>query len=342
MKQVSVLGIDLAKNTFQFHGINQHGKVVMRQAVKRRQVLAKLAKMEPCTIGLEACMSAHYWHREISRLGHQVLLMPPALVKAYRQGDKNDSHDAEAICEAVQRPTMRFVKPKTAGQQAVLHAHQSRRLLVKQRVALTNHIRGLLHEYGISLPIGAKIITQRLPEIVEDADNGLPGLTRQVLFELKRQLDEIQAAIAALERELKRWHKENAASQRLETIPGVGWLTATVLVATIGDVGNFKQGRQLAAYLGLVPRQHSSGGKNRLLGINKRGDAYVRSLLVHGARAVIRHIKLRCQSGRASGNEWAASLLMRKHTNTVTVALANKMARTAWALLAHEQDYRAA
>ena len=342
MKQITVLGIDLAKNIFQFHGIDKHGKVVMRQTVRRQQVLSKLVKIPPCIIGLEACMSAHYWHREMSRLGHQVFLMPPALVKAYRRGDKNDSNDAEAICEAVQRPNMRFVTPKTVEQQAVLHAHQSRQLLVKQRVALTNHLRGLLHEYGISLPVGAKVITERLPAILEDADNELPGLTRHLLSELKRQLDDIQIHIAALEQELKGWHKANQSSQRLATIPGIGWLTATVLVATIGAVSDFKQGRQLAAYLGLVPRQHSSGGKNRLLGISKRGDAYVRSLLVHGARAVIRHIKARDESGKTGEQGWVVSLLRRKHTNTATVALANKMARTAWALLAHEQDYRPA
>ena len=339
MSKITVLGIDLAKNVFQLHGINKHGDVVLSKALPRKQLINKLAQLEPCLIGLEACMSAHYWHREMSRLGHQVLLMPPALVKAYRKGQKNDRNDAEAICEAVQRPNMHVVTPKTAEQQAVLHAHASRQLLVKQRVAMSNHARGILQEYGISLPVGAKVIRQALPSLLEDAENGLPLLARHSLAELYQQLNDLDARIATLEVHLKQWHKSNALSQQLESIPGIGWLTATVLLATIGDVKNFNHGRQVAAYLGLVPRQHSSGGKDRLLGITKHGNGYVRSLLVHGARAVLRHVQARLKAGKPGGNAWVESLLRRKHVNTVTVALANKIARMAWAVLAHDEPY---
>lgn len=342
MNKINVIGLDLAKNVFQVHGINEDGDVLVRKQLKRADVLRYFAKLSPCLVGMEACMSAHYWHREISRLGHVVKLMAPAFVKPYVRGNKNDRNDAEAICEAVQRPNMRFVAAKTAEQQSVLHLHHARQLLVQQRVALNNHLRAVLLEYGISLPVGIKVLAQALPGLLEDGDNALPMLTRHLLAELKSAHDALNQHIQMIENQLQAWHQTNPVSQRLAQIPGIGLLTATALTATIGDIHAFKNGRQLAAFLGLVPKQHSSGGKDKLLGISKRGDSYVRGLLIHGARAVMRHIQRRIKLGQASGNHWVEQCLQRMHVNKVIVALANKMARMAWALLAQQQDYRAA
>lgn len=342
MNKLSVIGLDLAKNVFQVHGISEDGDVVVRKQLRRREVLRYFARQQPCLIGMEACAGAHYWTRELSKLGHCVRLMAPAFVKAYVKSNKNDRNDAEAICEAVQRPNMRFVAAKTPEQQAILHLHHGRQLLLQQRVALNNHMRGVLLEYGISLPKGVKVLSQHLPGLLEDADNQLPMITRHLLGELKVRHDELNTSIAMLENQIKSWHQANAVSQQLASIPGVGILTATALAATIGDVNNFANARQLSAYLGLVPRQHSSGGKEKLLGISKRGDGYVRCLLVHGARAVIRHIKRRLKNGQPGGNAWVEQCLQRMHVNEATVALANKMARTAWALLAHNETWRAA
>ena len=341
-KQVTVMGIDLAKNVFQLHGINDEGEVVIRKQLKRHQMLAFFARLPACLIGMESCGGAHYWSRALSELGHCVKIMAPVFVKPYLKGNKNDSNDAEAICEAVTRPTMRFASAKTLEQQAILHLHHSRQLLVKQRVMTSNHMRGVLLEYGISLPVGVKVLSQRLPEILEDAGNDLPMLTRELLQMLKCHHDAFHDKIKQLEQAILSWHKQSEMSQQLATIPGVGVLSATALSATIGDVANFKNARQLAAYLGLVPKQHSSGGKDKLMGISKRGDGYVRSLLVHGARAVISHINRRLKAGQAGGNAWVEQCLTRMHVNEVSVALANKMARIAWALLAHKENYKAA
>jgi transposase len=342
MNKLSVIGLDLAKNVFQVHGINEEGDIVVRKQFKRREVLRYFVRLEPCLVGMEACAGAHYWSRELSKLGHCVRLMAPAFVKPYVKSNKNDRNDAEAICEAVQRPNMRFVAAKTPEQQAILHLHHGRQLLLQQRVALNNHMRAVLLEYGISLPKGAKVLSQCLLGLLEDAENQLPMITRHLLGELKMRHDELNTSIAMLENQIKSWHQANAVSQQLASIPGIGILTATALAATIGDVKNFANARQLSAYLGLVPRQHSSGGKEKLLGISKRGDGYVRCLLVHGARAVIRHIKRRLKNGQPGGNAWVEQCLQRMHVNEVTVALANKMARTAWALLAHNETWRAA
>lgn len=340
MSNITVIGLDLAKNIFQVHGINAAGDVLVRKQLKRQQVLTYFAKLPPCLIGMEACLSTHYWAREISKLGHVVRAMPPTLVKPYVRGNKNDRNDAEAICEAVQRPNMRFMAAKTPEQQAVLHLHHARQLLVQQRVALNNHLRGVLLEYGIALPVGATIISQALPGLLEDADNALPMLARHGLNELKTAHDALQAHIDVIENQLQAWHETNPMSQRLIQIPGIGLLTATALAATIGDINVFKSARHLAAFLGLVPRQHSSGGKDTLLGISKRGDGYVRTLLIHGARAVMLHIQRRIKAGEASGNAWVEQCLQRMHANKAVVALANKMARMAWAMLKYEQDYR--
>jgi len=342
MNKISVMGLDLAKAVFQVHGVDEDGEVVLRKQLKRAQMQRFFARLSPCLIGMEACGGAHYWARTLTELGHTVRLIAPAFVKPYLKSNKNDRNDAEAICEAVQRPSMRFVAPKTPEQQAVLHLHHGRHLLVQQRVALSNHMRGILLEYGISLEQGVQVISRRLPELLEDADNALPMPTRQLLAELREEHDQLMARIGRIETQLADWHANNPLSQRLAGIPGVGVLTATVLAAVIGAGQDFRSGRQLAAYLGLVPRQASSGGKDRLLGISKRGDAYVRSLLIHGARAVIHHIRRRLKGGRPGGNPWVEHLLQRCHVNEVAVALANKMARIAWVLASRQEVYKAA
>ena len=265
MNKISVIGLDLAKNLFQLHGVDADGEVVLRKQLKRAQLHRFFAKLPPCLIGMEACGGVHYWSRELTGYGHCVRIMAPAFVKPYLKSNKNDRNDAEAICEAVQRPNMRFVQPKTPEQQAVLHLHHARSMLVRQRVALSNHMRGTLLEYGIVLPQGTKVVSRRLPEILEDVDNGLPMLTRHLLLEFKAAHDQLVERIERFEQQLAIWHASNPVSQKLITIPGIGLLTATALAATVGKGQDFRNGRQLAAYLGLVPRQSSSGGKQLLL-----------------------------------------------------------------------------
>lgn len=342
MNKVSVVGLDLAKTVFQVHGVDEDGEVVLRKQIKRPQMQRFFARLSPCLIGIEACGGAHYWARTLTQLGHRVRLIAPAFVKPYLKSNKNDRNDAEAICEAVQRPSMRFVAPKTPEQQSILHLHRGRQLLVRQRIALGNHMRGILLEYGISLAQGVKVISRCLPALLEDTDNGLPMPTRHLLAELKEAHDQLMARVVRIETQLKAWHANDPLSQRLAGIPGIGVLTATALAAVVGEGQDFRNGRQLAAYLGLVPRQASSGGKDRLLGISKRGDGYLRSLLIHGARAVIHHLRRRLQAGQPSGHPWVEQLLQRCHLNEVAVALANKMARTAWVLASRQQTYRAA
>ena len=237
---------------------------------------------------------------------------------------------------------MRFVAAKNPEQQSVLHMYHGRRLLVRQRVALSDHMRGILLEYGISMPQGVKVISTRLPEILDDEENGLPMLSRHLLVEFKEEHDQLMERITRLAKQLKVWHANNTLSQRLSSIPGIGWITATALAATVGEGLVFKNGRQLSAYLGLVPRQSSSGGKDRLLGISKRGDGYIRSLLIHGARAVIHHIRRRLKAGQVGGNPWVEQLLLRCHVNEAAVALANKMARMAWVVTVRNETYKPA
>ncbi|MCP5348416.1 MAG: IS110 family transposase [Gammaproteobacteria bacterium] len=331
MDKISVVGLELAKNVFQVHGINDKGEAVLLKRLSRSQVKKFFTKLPPCLVGIEACGGCHYWSRSLSGLGHEVRIMAPAFVEPYLKSNKNDRNDAEAICEAVQRPTMRFVTPKSPEQQAILHLHH----------ALSNHLRAVLAEFGICLPQGTNSISQRFAGILEDGENELPMLTRYLLAELKAEHDQLIDRVKRLERQLKSWHENNERSQRLETIPGIGLLTASALAATVGDGEGFRNGRQLAAYLGLVPRQASSGGKERLLGISKRGDGYLRSLLIHGARAVIHHVRRRLKKGLPGGNAWVEQLLQRCHVNEVAVALANKTARIAWVLLKKQETYRA-
>jgi transposase len=285
---------------------------------------------------MEACGSAHHWARKLETLGHTVKLMAPQFVKPYVKTNKNDAADAEAICEAVSRPNMRFVPTKNGEQQAVLALHRARQGFVKARTAQANQVRGLLAEYGIVIAQGIGHIAKRLPEILEDGENDLPGAFRQLLQRLGEHLKELDRQVGELEVQIQTWHRNNEASRKLAQIPGIGPITASALVASIGDAKNFEDGRQLAAWLGLVPRQSSSGGKQTLLGISKRGDIYLRTLLIHGARAVIRVAERKANHAES----WLGQLMVRRNKNVATVALANKNARVVWALLAHEREYR--
>jgi transposase len=334
--KVKAVGIDLAKNVFQIHCVDEQGKVLLKKQLKRSQVASFFANLPPCLIGMEACGGAHHWARKLQSFGHGVRLIAPQFVKPYLKSNKNDVADAEAICEALLRPTMRFVAVKTIDQQALLALHRARQGFVKARTAQANQIRGLLSEYGLVIPQGIGQVAKRAPGLIDDARHELPGLFRVLVGRLLAHLKGLDEQVAQLEAQIKGWHRENAASRKLERIPGIGPLTASALVATMGQAKSFANGRQLAAWLGLVPRQRSSGGKPTLLGISKRGDAYLRTLLIHGARAVIRA----AQRKPARGG-WLHELLRRRNPNVAAVALANRNARIAWALLAHERQFEA-
>jgi transposase len=334
--KITTVGIDLAKTVFHVHGVEERGKAVLRKQLKRSEVLKFFANLPACLIGMEACGSAHYWARKLMEFGHDVRLMAPSFVKPYVKTNKNDYNDAEAICEAVGRPNMRFVPVKSPEQQALLALHCARSGWVKARTAQANQIRGLLGEFGIVLPQGLARLRSQLPEILEDGANALPGLMRTLLNTLLAHLNTLDQQIQALEREIVAWHRRNADSRRLERIGGVGPLTASALVASIGNPKNFKNGRQVAAWLGLVPAQDSTGGKPKLLGISKHGDTYLRTLLIHGARSVLRHLEHRTDQA----DSWLARLVARRNRNVAAVALANKNARIAWALLAHQRDFQ--
>jgi transposase len=309
---------------------------VLNKQLPRRRFLEYFANLPPCLIGMEACASAHHWARQLQKLGHQVKLMAPQFVKPYVKTNKNDAADAEAICEAVSRPNMRFVPIKSGDQQAVLALHRARAGFVKARTAQANQICGLLGEYGLIIPQGISHVTKRLPAILEDAENELPGVFRALLLRLGEHLKALDRQVDELETQIEAWHREDEASRRLAQIPGIGPLTASALVATLGNAKGFQNARQLAAWLGLVPRQHSSGGKHLLLGISKRGDSYLRTLLIHGARSVVR-----VAERKADSPTWLTQLIGRRHKNVAAVALANKNARIVWALLAHDRDYQA-
>ena len=333
--KITTIGVDLAKTVFAIHGVDARGKAVLRKSLKRHQVLAFFGNLPPCLVGMEACGSAHHWARQLTALGHTVKLMAPQFVKPYVKTNKNDSADAEAICEAVARPTMRFVPGKTAESQAILAVHRARQAFVKARTAQANQIRGLLSEFGLVIPQGLGRIAPQIPRILEDADNGLPDTMRPLIARLAAHLKELDRQVDELEAEIQAWHRQSDASRRLQKVPGIGPLTASALVASIGDATAFVNGRQFAAFLGLVPRQHSSGGKPTLLGISKRGDVYLRTLLIHGACAVIR-----ASERKTDTDSWLKRLMGRRNKNVAAVALANKNARIVWALLAHGRDYQ--
>jgi transposase len=334
--KITTAGIDLAKNLQQVYGVDERGKAVLKKQLKRSQVLSFFVNLPPCLIGMEACGSAHHWARKLQKLGHTVKLMAPQFVKPYVKTNKNDVADAEAICEAVSRPNMRFVPIKNGEQQAVLALHRARQGFVRARTAQANQIRGLLAEYGLVIPQGICHISKRLPGILEDGESDLPGMFRQLLQRLGEHLKELDRQVGELELQIQLWHRQHDASCKLAQIPGIGPITASALVASIGDAKSFKNGRQLAAWLGLVPKQHSTGGKSTLLGISKRGDTYLRMLLIHGARSVIRVAERKV----GYAESWLGRLIGRRHPNVAAVALANKNARIVWALLKHERDYQ--
>lgn len=334
--EVSTVGLDLAKNVFQVHAIDGAGDAVVRKTLRRAQMRRFFEQLDPCLVGIEACGTSHYWAREISKLGHEVRLMPPAYVKPYVKRGKTDASDAEAICEAVTRPTMRFVAVKSPEQQAALALHRTRDLFVKQRTQLINMIRSLLAEFGIEIRRGieqALIVARRIA-----ADNipDVPPLAAKVIAGLAGQVLDLQVRLREIERELLVWHRSSDVAKRLATIPGIGTVCATALAASVTDPHQFRSGRQFAAWLGLTPLQHSSGGKERLGRISKMGDKYLRRLLVVGMTSLIRRAKYKPEAA----DPWLADLLSRKPARLVTVALANKAARVVWAIMVRGGVYR--
>ena len=336
MKAIKIIGLDIAKSVFQVHGIDAEGQVVVRQQLKRARVLPFLTKLTPCTVGIEACASSHHWARELQALGHTVKLMPPAYVKPYVKRQKNDAADAEAICEAVQRPNMRFVPIKAPEQQAGLVLHRTRHLFVRQMTAVINALRAHLAEFGIVAPLGRQGVDELVAVINDHQDDRIPGLVRTCLIALSIQLDALKQQIRILDRRLMGWHRTNETCKRLDAIPGVGPTLATALVASVGDPKAFRSGRDFSAWVGLVPKQNSSGGKEKLGNITKQGDRYLRSLFCAGALAVIRYAKIHGTKSRP----WLAKLLERRPTKVAAIALANKIARMAWAMMAKGESYR--
>ena len=338
MKKVSVIGLDLAKNVFHVIGCDRHGKELLKRAVKRNQLLSFFAQLPPTLVGIESCASAHYWNRELEKLGHQVKQLPPRSVKAFVQGNKNDYNDARAITEAAVRRGIRVVQGKTVEQQDVQALIRLRAKVISERTALSNQLRGLLSEYGIVFATGLATLRRQLPNILEDGDNGLSVLLRELLSAGYVQLQELDAHIEAYDKLVQRYSHGNEQIERLQSIPGFGPLVASVFYSEVGSGEGFQRGRDVSAALGLVPRQHSSGGKERLLGISKRGNGYLRSLLVQGARAVL----MRAEGKTDRLSQWVIRLKESKGSNKAIVALANKMARIGWAILAQRSIYQAA
>ncbi|WP_041522997.1 IS110 family RNA-guided transposase [Gilvimarinus agarilyticus] len=334
---VAVLGIDLAKQSFQLHGVDTGGKTVLKKRLSRKDLYSFIAQLPACTIGIEACGGANHWVRVFEKFGHTVHMIAPQFVKPYVKSNKNDAADAEAICEAVQRPSMRFVPAKSLEQQDIQSLHRIRSQAVARRTAQANQIRGLLMEYGLIIPQGIAYVRKSIPLILEDADNELTVMFRELLANLYDEMVHLDARIKTLEIKLESLCVQNEDCQRLLGIPGVGLLSATAMVASIGDISVFKNGRELAAWLGLVPRQHSTGGKPTLLGISKRGDTYLRTLLIHGGRTVVR-VANKHEDKRST---WVTQLEGRRGKNISAVAVANKNARVAWALLSKKSTYQA-
>lgn len=339
MGDVKVIGLDLAKNIFYVHGIDERGKVVFNKKLSRARVLTFFANLKPCLVGMEVGCHSNYWAREIKKLGHDAKLMAPQFVKPYIKSNKNDPNDAEGICEAVTRPSMRFTAVKTIDQQDIQSVHRIRERIVAARSSLACEIRGLLGEYGIVIPQGIKTLKRTLPAVLANDQNQLTSYTRGLLQELISEFHALGERVESYNDRIKKIHDNHCEAKRLTAVPGIGQLAATAMIATAADPKMFKNGREFAAYLGLVPKQKSSGGKQQLLGISKRGDRYIRMMLIHGARATLGHgRKLRCMS--KTRIDWMLSLRERRGFNKATVALANKNARIAWALLSKGETYR--
>ncbi|MGC1639914.1 MAG: IS110 family transposase [Pseudolabrys sp.] len=336
MQVVTTVGLDIAKSVFQVHGVDGAGQVVVRRQLKRRYVLAFFEKLPPCLVGIEACASSHHWSRELKAFGHTVKLMPPAYVKPYVKRQKNDATDAEAICEAVTRANMRFVATKTPEQQSALTLHRTRHLFIRQQTAVINVIRAHLAEFGIVAPVGRKGVETLLDVVANPADRRVPVVARACLAALGAQLRRLKEQILQFDRLIMTWHRSHEASKRLDAIPGVGPVLATALVASIADPNAFRSGRNFSAWIGLVPKQYSSGGRDRLGSISKQGDRYLRSLFMAGALAVIRYAKIHGTKHRP----WLTALLARRPTKIAAIALANKIARMVWAMMTRGERYK--
>ncbi len=339
MENITLLGIDIAKNIFQLHGVDAKGSPVLRKKINRSKLLETIVNLPPCTIVMEACGGANYWSRKFKNLGHSARLISPQFVKPFVKTNKNDRNDSEAICEAASRPSMRFVSPKSVEQEDIQAVHRVRSRLVQERTALINQIRGLLIEYGIIIPQGVNKVRKAMPEILEDAENELSHSGRALFAELYEELIEKDKRVNNYDKKIEAIFKSNDMCKKISKIEGVGPISATAIVATIGNPKVFKNGRHFAAFLGLVPRQSSSGNKERLLGISKRGDVYIRTLLIHGGRTVVRHIGAKNEDNRSN---WIRSLKERRGANRAAVAIANKNARIIWAMLAKNEEYRKA
>jgi transposase len=336
MQAITTIGLDVAKSVFQVHGVDGKGQLVMRRQLKRRYVLAFFQKVQPCLIGIEACATSHHWSRELQALGHTVRLMPPAYVRPYVKRQKNDATDAEAICEAVTRANMRFVPTKTVEQQSCLVLHRTRHLFIRQQTSVINAIRAHLAEFGIVAPVGRNGVDQLLNIVADTEDKRIPEVARACVAALGAQLQALKAQILQFDRRILAWHRSNETSKRLDAIPGVGPALATALVASIADPKAFRSGRDFSAWIGLVPKQHSSGGKDKLGSISKQGDRYLRSLFTTGALAVIRYAKIH----GAKHRPWLTALSARRPTKVAAIALANKIARMAWAMMVKGERYK--
>lgn len=334
--EIKRIGLDLAKYIFEVHAVDHDEKVVLRKTLRRDAVAQFFAELEPCIVGMEACCGSHYWARILTDLGHEVRLISPQFVKPYVKSNKNDRNDAEAICEAVGRPPMRFVPPKSPEQLEIQAVHRIRQRVVANRTRLVNQIRGLLGEHGVVVPRDINRIRRTLGEIADGQSGSFGELFVEMLRDIREELSELDARLAGYNQRIKSLFRSNEMCQRIGQIEGIGPITATALVAAVGDQSCFKNGRQFAAWLGLVPKQHSSGGKARLFGISKRGDRYLRTMLIHGARAVLG----RSARKTDTRSQWINRMRERRHPNVVAVALANKNARIVWSLLSTDQEYR--